>query len=378
MHLPESLDLHVEGHLSASDALRQQCSAQAILERFDEQPGVILGDEVGMGKTFVALAVVAAHVVQDSSRPVVVMVPIGVVGKWKRDSETFRLCCLRSDAERDRFRVRVAETGVDFLKLLDDPAAVRATVIILSHGALNRKLADKWVKLAVLQAAIKGRHGVTALRQRLARFAPMVLRQAKAADEQYALFLKLLETPASDWKRVLVRAGELDELADDPVPHAFLRALEEVDLSDVFERVIDVLPERKSVNLRERIRQARDELDRADGGVLPGIWRATLKRMHLTLPLLVLDEAHRVRNAGTQLAALLAATRDDLAAVGGQLSERFDRMLFLTATPFQLGHAELGNVLVRTLRLNQLERGTSTANAAPCIQGFDRSAAQTP
>lgn len=352
MHLPESLDLHVEGHLSAADALRQQCSARAILERFDEQPGVILGDEVGMGKTFVALAVAAAHVVKDPSRPVVVMVPIGVVGKWKRDSETFRISCLRSDKERDRFRVRVADTGVEFLKLLDDPAAVHATVIILSHGALNRKLADKWVKLAVLQATIKGRHGVAALRQRLARFAPMVLRQAKAADEQYPLFLKLLETPAEDWKRLLVRAGELDETADDPVPQAFLRALEDVDLSDVFNRVIEVLPERKSANLRERIQQARNELDRADGGVLPGIWRATLKRMHMSLPLLVLDEAHRVRNAGTQLAALLAATRDDLAAVGGQLSERFDRMLFLTATPFQLGHSELRNVLVRFDSIN--------------------------
>ena len=73
--MPESLNLHVEGHLSAADALRQNVSAQAILERFVEQPGVILGDEVGMGKTFVALAVAAAHVVQDPSRPVVVMVP---------------------------------------------------------------------------------------------------------------------------------------------------------------------------------------------------------------------------------------------------------------------------------------------------------------
>ena len=347
MRLPESLNLHVEGHLSIADALRQKVSAQAILDRFVEQPGVILGDEVGMGKTFVALAVAAAHVVHDPSRPVVVMVPAGVVGKWKRDSETFRVSCLRSEHERERFRVRSAETGVEFLKLLDDPTSIRATVIVLAHGALNRKLADKWVKLAVLQASIKGRHGVVALRQRLARFAPMVLRQTKAVDERYPLFLKLLETPAKDWKRLLVQAGELDELDDDPIPKVFLEGLEGMDLSDVFNRVVAVIPERNSSHLKDRIRQAREELDRADGGVLPGIWRATLKRMRLSLPLLVLDEAHRVRNAGTQLAALLAATRDDLDAVGGQLAERFDRMLFLTATPFQLGHVELRNVLTR-------------------------------
>lgn len=347
MRLPESLNLHVEGHLSAADALRQKVSAQAILERFVEQPGVILGDEVGMGKTFVALAVAAAHVVQDPSRPVVVMVPRGVVGKWKRDSETFRISCLRSEHERERFRVGTAETGVDLLKLLDDPASIRATVIVLAHGALNRRLADKWVKLAVLQASIRGRRGVVSLRQRLARFAPLILRQTKDVDERYQLFHKLLETPAEDWKRVLVRAGELAETDDDPVPKVFLDALAEVDMSDVFNRVVAVIPERKSAHLKERIRQAREALDRADTGVLPGIWRATLKRMHLSLPLLVLDEAHRVRNAGTQLATLLAETRDDLDTAGGQLAERFDRMLFLTATPFQLGHAELRNVLTR-------------------------------
>ena len=356
LRLPDSLNLHVEGHLSAADALRQKVSAQAILERFVEQPGVILGDEVGMGKTFVALAVAAAHVVQDPSRPVVVMVPGGVVGKWERDSETFRLSCLRSQHEREQFRVRRAETGVELLKLLDDPAPIRATVIVLAHGALNRKLADKWVKLAVLQASIRGRHGVVSLRQRLARFAPLVLRQTKIVDERYQLFHKLLETPAEDWKRVLVRAGELAEADDDPVPKVFLDALGEVDLSDVFDRVVAVIPERKSAHLKERIRQARDALDRADTGVLPGIWRATLKRMHLSLPLLVLDEAHRVRNAGTQLATLLSETRDDLDAAGGQLAERFDRMLFLTATPFQLGHAELRNVLTRFGAINW--RGT--------------------
>ena len=74
--------------------------------------------------------------------------------------------------------------------------------------------------------------------------------------------------------------------------------------------------------------------------------------MKLSLPLLVLDEAHRVRNGGTQLAALLKASREDLDAAGGQLADRFDRMLFLTATPFQLGHAELTNVLRRFEAIN--------------------------
>lgn len=347
MRLPDSLNLYVEGHLSEADALRQRRTAEIILDRLAGQPGVVLGDEVGMGKTFVALAVASSYVAIDPSRPVVVMVPGGVVAKWQRDAETFRVACLRSEADRARFRIRTAETGTEFLKLLDDPEGDRATLVVLAHGALNRRLADKWVKLAVLQAAIRGRNDVAALRQRLARFAPMVLRQARMPDERYPMFLKLLETAAERWKPLLVKEGLLKEGDDDPVPQVFLEALERVDLAEVYARVVDVIPERSSAHLKERIRQARDALDSADDGVLPAIWRSALKRMRLSLPLLVLDEAHRVRNAGTQLAALLAATHEDLDAAGGQLAHRFDRMLFLTATPFQLGHRELRNVLSR-------------------------------
>lgn len=347
MKLPDSLNLYVEGFLSEEDAQRQHRSAQVILDRMESQPGIILGDEVGMGKTFVALAAASAHVMTDAKRPVVVMVPTGVVGKWLRDAETFRAACLHSEEERSRFRVATADSGVDFLKLLDDPESNRATLIVLSHGALLRKLADKWVKLAVLQASIKGRHGIAALRQRLARFAPMVLRHGHKVDEHFELYMKLLDTPASQWKPLLVKAGWLEQQDDDPVPQVLLDTLDDMDLGQVLERVVEVMPERVSKSLNSRIKSARSALDSGDGGVLTEIWRVCLKRARYTFPLLVLDEAHRARHAGTQLSALLSATREDLNTVGGQLNERFERMLFLTATPFQLGHAELRNVLSR-------------------------------
>ncbi len=346
MFLPDSLKMHVEGRLFSTDAARQHRSAQIILDRFANQPGVILGDEVGMGKTFVALAVVSAFVTRDPTRPVVVMVPGGVVSKWERDSETFRVACLRGEKDRSQFRVKSADSGAAFLKLLDDPVATRASVIILGHGALSRRLADRWIKLAVLQAAIKGRHGVRDLRERLARFGPMILERTKQATESYKLYLELLDTSPDRWKSILVKANRMDAAEDDPVPGHFLEALAHVDLSKVLERVVDVLPTHTSANIKDRIRQARAALDSADSGVLPAVWNAALKRMNLSLPLLVLDEAHRVRNGGTQLAQLLAETKEGL-DTAGQLAGRFDRMLFLTATPFQLGHSELRNVLNR-------------------------------
>ena len=360
MKLPEFVDLHVEGRLSVADARRQMRSAQAILDRFVLQPGVVLGDEVGMGKTFVALAVAANYVAADTRRPVVVMVPPNVVKKWERDANVFREKCLKSESERAHFRVRIAETGIEFLKLLDDPPTKRATVIVLAHGALNRRLADSWTKLAVLQAAIKGRHGVAVIRQRLARFAPSILRLQTKVDD--GLLLRLLSVRTSEWKRILVDAGKLAADADDPVPALLVDTLDSLNLDDVYQRVVDVIPERASKKLKQRLQEASHALNSASDGVLPPILQQVLRKMHLTLPLLVLDEAHRVRNGGVQLAQLLKQQHEDLEEAGGVLAHRFERMLFLTATPFQLGHAELCNVLSR------FESVAWQGSAAPTMQ----------
>lgn len=348
MLLPDSLNLHVQGHIAEADALRQRHSAQTILRRFADQPGVVLGDEVGMGKTFVALAVAYAFIKSNPKRPVVVMAPSGVVQKWRRDAETFKEACISSEHDRNLMRIANADTGVDFLKLLDDKESRRANLIILSHGALHRRMADPCVKLAVLQAAVKGRRGAEGLRKRLSRFAPMLFRQANKADAQSDLYADLLELPTSEWKTVLIKHGCLEAGADDPVPQAFVDALTsaEVDLYDVFAGVAEQIPERSSANLKQRIRYARNVLD-GPGGAIAKVWQLALARSDLKLPLLILDEAHRTRNPATQLAELLSASHEDLDGAGGQLANRFDRMLFLTATPFQLGHAELLNVLSR-------------------------------
>ena len=74
-----------------ADAARQERTAAAILERLETQPGVVLADEVGMGKTYVALAVaysiLEAH---DFDTQVVVMVPNSVRHKWPREWTVFQ------------------------------------------------------------------------------------------------------------------------------------------------------------------------------------------------------------------------------------------------------------------------------------------------
>ena len=79
------------------------------------------------------------------------------------------------------------------------------------------------------------------------------------------------------------------------------------------------------------------------------IWAEVLKKSNWRSPLLVMDEAHHLKNASTQLAKQLQSPDldGDLKTGDGALAKRFDRMLFLTATPFQLGHRELVHVLQR-------------------------------
>src|SRR5215208_5955884 len=62
-----------------------------------------------------------------------------------------------------------------------------------------------------------------------------------------------------------------------------------------------------------------------------------------------MDEAHHLKNPGTSLARQLQSPdlERDLRTGDGAMARAFDRMLFLTATPFQLGHHELVRVLER-------------------------------
>ena len=91
------------------------------------------------------------------------------------------------------------------------------------------------------------------------------------------------------------------------------------------------------------------------------MWKEALRRLELDLPLLILDEAHHTKNRYTRLAGLFAneeAREETEALTRGELGGVFHRMLFLTATPFQLGHNELIEVLERFtgVRWDDLDR----------------------
>jgi hypothetical protein len=325
--------------VSNADADRQQRTAAEILTRLGDQPGLVLADEVGMGKTYVALAV-AASVLEATRRrrPVVVMVPPAVADKWPTEWAVFADRCLPAGhGLRASTPIR---RGSDFLKLLDDPASSRSHMIFLTHGALTSNLHDPFMRLALLRWAMWRRRNLSNRRRAVARFAASLLNDRRFDEDTAAA---LMEVPIGRWRDVWHRWRPQDPLDDDPVPFALEKALKKVDLTPL-RAALAAVPIHRNATFESRLRAARRHLNQ----ILNATWTESLGSLDVRLPLLILDEAHHVKNPN-RLARLFdnKEAEHDADALQGPLGNMFEKMLFLTATPFQLGHHELLNVLDR-------------------------------
>lgn len=347
----KEINLHVQARISEEDARRQEKTAREILKRLSQRPGVILADEVGMGKTFVALAVaVSVAFANRGRRPVVVMVPPSLRNKWPRDFELFLQKCLPEDMA-GKIRYGCAERAVQFLKLLDDSPNRRKQIVFVTHGAMSRNLDDKWVKLAIVAHTIRGRWGVEDMRKALSRVLADLLHMPWVESQGQEIWEELLKRSSRDWLGILQKKGIDPEgdhdpsTDDDPVPEAVQNVLYHLDTKNVFS-ALEKIPKRRTDTYQRRLREARNVIN----AELRNLWRDCTHRLKLRLPLLILDEAHHLKNRDTKLASLFqdsAAVEDADQVTRGPLAGAFERMLFLTATPFQLGHPELCSVLER-------------------------------
>jgi len=370
------ISLHVEGRISLPDAQRQERTAKEILRRLRRQPGIILADEVGMGKTFVALAVAVSVAQSDRRRrPVAVMVPSSLKEKWPRDFELFLERCVPREV-RENIRYGKAERAVEFLKLLDDPPGRRKSIIFTTHGALSRNLSDRWVMLALIYQALKRRRGAAKLRTALSRILGDLLGRKGMTRDRQGVWEELLTSHPSTWLEILHNWGidpEGDnnpDTDDDPVPKAVWEALPFLDTDHVYESLLKI-PFRRSNSYELRIRQARREIMQE----VRDLWKRCLIDLKYTLPLLILDEAHHLKNPQTRLASLFRSqdAEDDAEEVTrGALSGVFERMLFLTATPFQLGHGELCSVIERFGGISWKKRRAPASGWEGFIDSFGR------
>ncbi len=334
------VDLSSE-RVDPEDGKRQMKTAREILRRFDDRPGVVLADEVGMGKTFVALAV-AASVVEATRgwRPVIVMVPSAVAEKWPREWEVFRSLCLKPGGFEIRAEAESIRNGAEFLKLLDDPPDRRSHIIFLTHGALTSTLGDPIVRMAIVRRVFASHRSLAPYRNAFIRHAQSIMR-GRGWWANQDLVRRLLESDPRRWRYVFPDTWNID---DDPVPAPLIDAMKRVDLSTLA-AALRRLPLRTRSRAEERLADVRQEID----GLFQQVWSECMARLDLELPLLILDEAHHTRNPNTRLASLFSnpEAERDADALAGPLADVFDRMLFLTATPFQLAHSELIEVLRR-------------------------------
>jgi ERCC4-related helicase len=363
------------------DQRRQRAEVAEILHRFRQQPGVILADEVGMGKTFVALAVAYSVAIGSPRGPVIIMAPANLVEKWEQDLRTFCELYLanRQPVNRDlasrsvliaptSLRYGVARHSIDLMKLLDDAPRERCQLIFLAQGAMSRRQTDKWVRLALIAEALRrhGRGGASRLIQ-VKRYIHRYLAELLWAigDERAhawgdELWQHLLTSDPRSWKEVYNQAAQDGrKLSDDPVPKAVVRSLHRIDLKELAV-AMEQMPIR-AVGGGSRITERLQDVRRVLRGIEDDLWNNLLVQARWRSPLLVMDEAHHLKNPATSLARQLQSPelKQDLRTGDGAMSAKFDRMLFLTATPFQLGHHELVGVLRRfgDVRWNPVELG---------------------
>jgi hypothetical protein len=314
-----------------NDCARQSETTSAILRRFvgakesERRELVVLADEVGLGKTYVALAVAVSILDAirrgetpdglPSNKPVVlVLTPTNdaLFNKWMREAEAFKKDCARTDGGLEWLQIRSpidnrSKSGnvIDVSAQIRDASRSHPILLIAKQGALGAALheRDLW-----------RRRGLAAL---------------------FGQFRTSIET-----RRYWCRKGrvfdnfgipELNELLDLRSSGHLWEDSFSPDLQRAFSRALQV-----NSNLAGRAEQALSGADEESlSGVLDDLARHALVTDWPLFPLVIIDEIHGLKNQYVQ-------SRQHIQRL---LTGRLCRLLGLSATPFQLRHDELLSVL---------------------------------
>lgn len=280
--------------VSDSDVERQEDTVLQSLRLLDTRPGVVLADEVGMGKTFEALGVIAAIRHQRPDARVCIVTP-------GPDLNTKWLGAIKTASQQDGRIYDFGDCARDASNLAELIEVQRTTPITLApvsafSGA--RGGADQQFMLSLF-AAWKGLHGTTT-NALFNRFRDGKLERVNVKRE---LFLDQFATSA------------LEPFLDD----AFMSdGSGDRGLNDLFE-LGGIEAFEQDAPVKTALDLARFRLVRA---LLPDI------------STLVIDEAHKLKNAESLR----------YRAVSTVFNRKFEHALFLTATPFQLDISELRQV----------------------------------
>jgi hypothetical protein len=394
--LDNAVDLGLDRErMSDEDAGRQHATVNRILASFFGPPETrteiqLLADEVGLGKTFVALA--TAYAVLDAMRSkrseelppelkkcfraVVVVTPKGnapLMEKWHREVEAFRTRCSSNKDATLWFQSRICRNPEDFVEALcrahdlrRNPA--KAPCVIVCQGDIfTRRIRDAGERLRFLTACLFRWWGNKLNREEryhMVRRAAEVrgfwtwggLAQRVGKGEyevnlwnfgEQEAYLASSQSVKSAWAPGLQTLYEQTPFTYSEV----VKALDEYALTadgayffyDGSERAREGSPEPRGLlpyckwvadrrgNAEVYFKGFKDRLLALYRQLIPGL----LRNMKLDLPLVIADEAHHWRHA----------QRQDCRAFRQYLAPLARRLLLLTATPFQLHRDELLEVL---------------------------------
>lgn len=331
------------------DAERQTATARELLERLYSDSSSkrwelqLLADEVGMGKTFVALAVAYSVLeAMDSGaaiddldgcyQKILIVTPPNnaLFNKWNREVQEFVRRCISAkadDAGRGWFQPIPADRIDDLVLALRRRGGYGSRVVVTTMGVFgDRKLKNYDLKRRFLLGVLFrhwGNRFNTEARERLLKGAP-----THWPSQPYNL------TDITEWE-----ADQLPFTEDEA-----LRAVERVDRPTGDQTLMGELLETcRSVS--EPYTHDRATLFFKVESKLTKVYRAlTLEMLNRSFPLVVVDEAHNWKNGpsgganGYENFAQLVASRTR-------------RLLLLTATPFQLRPAEMLEILRMSERL---------------------------
>jgi len=263
-------------------------TACALRERLDDFGGAMLGDEVGAGKTFTTFAVLAEALLREPGKGAIIFVPSELLKrKWERQLKDY----LRVSIRDKEAGAKLARRVVTIDRSLRDPGGrrpARNSIVITTHTVFAYRTSD-YDRGVCLGAWLERRcRAQRKPRKRLFR--------ACGLDPTHDY---------EEWARWASR---------DVLSSSVLKPLDEVWTAwEAGHRNLGGL-------LAERVQDVRREAGRR---ILP------------KAALVVIDEAHNLRSTSSQVYRSLMHV----------LSSRFDALLFLTATPFQLGRGELRNIV---------------------------------
>jgi len=302
-----------QGNISARDIERQEDTVLRALEILREGPGIVLADEVGMGKTFEALGVLAARAhVAPESRFLVITPGPDLSKKWTKEIRRFI-----ADAGGDRRVFR----GLDRDAIAD----------VGRLGDLLFEAPRRRIIVAPITLFLRG------VRDDHADLIDLFCRHRRLAGTTRAAILRRYREGACQREPADVFFGRFELQTLEPHLAAAFSG------GDADEPTLDEAYAERGNDLFADEDAAGDLLD---------IARYRLARALLpTFDLLIVDEAHKLKNRDTKRARSLSHG----------LRKRFRSALFLTATPFQLGVDELRQVfalfsLAQTAPANLLDQ----------------------